>query len=161
MGKVKYILLALLIALLMTGCSKNIKTETRGEASAKVKILLTSKKSEYKQVLIADLTAKMEPLGYYIKITGLNKLKKEKLEDYSALIILNDCEMGNLNLNVAKYLSKLDKSQNSKVILFTTAGSPDEWAPDFEVHAITTASEESNIPQMSAQILARVALIAQ
>lgn len=146
-----------LVLMLITGCSKNIKTETRGDAAAEVKVLLTAKKSEYKEALINDLVTKMESQGYYIKITNLNRLKKEKIEDYSALVILGDCEMGNLNLNVAKFLSNLEKSAVSKVILFTTAGSPDEWEPDTEVHAITTASEMNNIPQMSTRILTRIA----
>lgn len=161
MRKFKVILLTSAIALLLlfTGCSKNIKTVTIGDANAKVKILICSKKTEYKEELIADLTGKMEKMGYYIKVTGLNKLKREKIENYSALILLNDLEMGKLNLNVQKYITK--HSDSKKIILFTTAGSPEEWSPETKIHAITTASETTNITTMSARILARVAAIAR
>lgn len=145
----KKIILLLLISLLVMNCSipqklnqgEPVDTEIIGNKDAEQKLLIVSSDSEYKQAIIQEIKNYAKDKDYYLKITGLNQLKSEKVDNYTKIIVINTCLAWGMEYAVQDFLKANDSYEN--ILIVTTSGDGG-WLPkDYvgKLDAVATASK--------------------
>ncbi|MEJ2355129.1 MAG: hypothetical protein P8Y62_04410 [candidate division WOR-3 bacterium] len=114
------------------------------------KILIATQGSEYKDLMVDTLTARLEGEDVYISVIDISGLKEINQEDWDAEIIIHTTEGWKLPDPVKEYLGRMENPD--EVILLITSGDGN-WKPeDCKVDIITSASKYSDIP-MKANII--------
>ena len=140
-----------LFCLYFIGCTlKSVDTQETGSSDQGVpRILIASQQSKFKRALVAEIRTALQKKPCYIKIIDVKALRKESIQNYHAVVIINKCMAGRPDPRVEDYI--LGVPQKGKIILLTT-GYMDAWMPQSpEVDAMTSAStlsESNRIAQM-------------
>ena len=138
----------LIIMLLFSSCTtpqyfwpqKDANTEEINQSSNDKKILIASRNSEFKNAILQKIKDTFQNQDIYIKIIGINDLKAEDPNNYSATLIINTAMGWRIDKKVESFLKKYGKI--SSIIVVTTSAGGD-ILPDLEgrnIDAISTAS---------------------
>lgn len=142
------VLLTIILSILWIGYTRkySMKTATGFEINnpdLDKKILIGTQGSEYKDALVKKLTDVLKEREVYIKVIDDLILKQTNPDDWDVAILIHTTEMWKIAEGARDFL-KRSKDLN-KVILITTSGEGDWKQEEFEVEAITSASEMSDI----------------
>lgn len=115
-----------------------------GSADMSKKILIASQGSNFKDLMVDTLTARLEGEDVYISVIDISKLNEINQEDWDAQIIIHTTEAYKLPDPVKEYLQEIENPE--EVMLLITSGSG-EWKPEAcEVDILTSASKVADIP---------------
>jgi len=120
------------------------------------KVLVASQSSDFKNAIIEKLMDSFRKDSIYVKHTGLNELKDESAESYSAIVIINTCIYGSMDSQVDDFLNRY--KDNSNIIVLTTSGDGD-WLPEKkgrEFDAISSASEMTEVGDVVNKIIMEI-----
>lgn len=112
-----------------------------GDPNASLKVLIASQGSEFKEDLSKKIINNLEDDSIYISVIDCTALKKEKAEDWQAIVILHTTKAHMIPRYVGTFLEGL--TDYSNLLLISTSGGGDEVITEFEVDAISTASSRS------------------
>ena len=154
--------LALLV--LLAGCAvpqrfwpqKDIRASGPVETTGTATVLIASRSSEFKELLVAALQQKLSAAGIRQKTVGVEDLKQVDAQDYGAVVVINTCLAWGLDHDVETFLGRQTATGN--VILLTTSGDG-VWLPakngrDFD--AISGASIPTNVNAVADDLFARI-----
>ncbi|GAK50790.1 putative secreted protein [Candidatus Moduliflexus flocculans] len=117
------------------------------------KILIATQGSAFKTQLVAELVERIKS-STYIRVIDVSGLSGINESDWKALVVINTCEGGKMQTDVATFLAKNADKHN--IVLLTTSGSG-EWKPtDSSVDSISSASKKDRIPTLVAEITQRI-----
>ncbi len=153
-------LLIIIVTSIQLSCSvpryiwpqKDIQSKEINDQSLEKKVLVASRKSEFKDAVINHVCRALKDRLVYIKLIGLKDLNQENVDSYSAVIILNTCMAWGMDRKVSAFLDEHENQE--KMIILTTSGDGD-WTPDmddFSFNAISSASEIANVEVVSRKI---------
>ena len=109
------------------------------------KILIASQGSEYKNLMVDTLTARLKGQDVYIRVIDISGLKEISEEDWNAEIIIHTTEGYRLPDPVKEFLGRVENPD--EVLLLITSGSG-EWKPEgCKVDILTSASRVNDIPE--------------
>lgn len=134
---------------------KDIKPVELNKNSSK-KVLVASRSSEFKDALLNKIKEYFKDEPVYIKFIGLEGLKKEKGEEYNAVVMLNTCMSWDMDRNVKGFLKRHRDQRN--MIVLTTSGDGN-WKPKMKgqnFDAISAASRKENIDQVAETIITKI-----
>ena len=138
----------LIIMLLFSSCTtpqyfwpqKDANTEEINQSSNDKKILIASRNSEFKNAILQKIKDTFQNQDIYIKIIGINDLKAEDPNNYSATLIINTAMGWRIDKKVESFLKNYGKL--SSIIVVTTSAGGD-ILPNLDgrnIDAISTAS---------------------
>ena len=108
------------------------------------KILIATQGSEYKDLMVDTLTARLKGEDVYISVIDISGLKEINEKDWDAEVIIHTTEAWELPDPVKEYLNRIENPD--EVILLITSGGG-EWKPeDCKVDILTSASKVADIP---------------
>ena len=118
------------------------------------KILIATQGSEYKNLMVDTLTARLKGEDFYISVIDISGLNEISQEDWDAEIIIHTTEAWKLPDPVKEYLNRIENLD--EVILLITSGDGG-WKPeDCKVDVLTSASEVSDIQEKANSIEEKV-----
>ena len=121
-----------------------------GSPEMNKKILIATQGSEYKNLMVDTLTARLKGEDVYISVIDISGLKEINQEDWDAEIIIHTTEGYRLPEVVKEYLEKVDNPD--EIILLITSGSG-EWKPEeCKVDVLTSASKVDDITEKANSI---------
>lgn len=135
---------------------KDMESASVNASTLEKKLLIASRKSDFKDQVVEDILAEFRDKPVYMKITGLNKLETESAGDYSAVVILNTCMAWGLDRNVQAFL-KNNPDQDRLIILTTSSNG--KWAPKMEnrtFDAISAASRIERADSVASDIVQKI-----
>lgn len=139
--------------LFVTGCAgpqhywpqKDIVGTEDGIIPGKKLVLISSRSSEYKISLLAELQKQLAAEQISHKTIGVGQLEKVDATNYGAVIVISTCLAWGLDQEVSRFLDRQKTTAN--ITLLTTSGDgswlPDKRGGDFD--AISGASKKTNI----------------
>ncbi|MBD3185132.1 hypothetical protein GF312_22825 [Candidatus Poribacteria bacterium] len=138
---------------------KDIKAKAINEPTYDKKVLIASRSSDFKDVVVKKLVESFKDEKVFIKLIGMENLEEEDGNDYNAVVMLNTCMAWDMDRNVKKFLKKHDDQSN--MIILTTSGDGD-WLPKKDgqnFDAISSASKKANIDKAVGDIAAKVQIL--
>jgi hypothetical protein len=161
------LILIFLMSLLQMNCSvphrvlpqKDIQPGEINEPTLDKRVLIASRFSEFKQEIIDRIKEVYQDKPVYLKIIGLEDVKKEDANTYSAVVLINKCMAWQMDRNVNAYLKRYDGHKN--FIVFTTSGDGN-WLPKMEERnfdAISSASEIAKVDEVASQIINKINIL--
>jgi hypothetical protein len=156
-----YILFIAFLACWVSGCATRpmIVTTTIGALDAREKLLIAMRGSEFKDKVLSNIINEFEKEHLFIEIIDLENLAEKSSRDYDAVVIMNEYKMFQIDERVRQFINGIDEDEQKKVVLLTTAGSPDMIGEDFKVDAISSASKIIEADALSNRIIQRVTSI--
>jgi hypothetical protein len=153
----RIIFFIILIVICISGCAPPpMVTSTIGTVDSKNRLLIATQKSEFKEAIVSKVVKSFEGNNIFIEVTDLADLSNKLIEDYKAIIILNDYKFFQINRNTKKFLKNVNDYERRKIVLLTTAGSPKLMIKSSEVDAISSASITGNTDTISDEIIQKV-----
>jgi hypothetical protein len=151
----------ILMICIMTSFGCTLKTvdtiETGDKTTVKSKVLIVTQKSRYKGEVVSEIKKALAENVFYIKVVDIKWLPNESVDDYSAIVILNQCMAGRPDPRVEIFIDNIQAK--NKLVLLTT-GRLDSWKPESpEVDAITSASTMSETGVVARTIADKVMVI--
>lgn len=152
------------VVLLLAGCAvpqrfwpqKDIVGSDAGSIPGQQEVLIASRSSEYKQLLVDELHKQLFSAGIPHKTIGVKQLKGVDATRYSAVVVINTCLAWGLDNEIKTFLNH--QQQTANIILMTTSGEgtwlPDKQGLDFD--AISGASVKSNVGDVAQDLLERI-----
>jgi hypothetical protein len=134
-------------------------TSTIGTVDSKNRLLIATQKSEFKEAIVSKVVKSFEGNNIFIEVIDLADLSNKLIEDYKAIVILNDYKFFQINRNTKKFLKNINDYERRKIVLLTTAGSPKLMIKSSEVDAISSASIIANTDTISDAIIQKVNII--
>ena len=130
----------------------NIEQEV---AEKKIRLLIAKKESEFKDAVAEKVKLEIEKANVAVELIKLKTLKKKNIDDFDAVVIINEVRAWHLNRHTKSFLRKLDSTQREKVIMASTALT--DWeTKEEDVDAVTVASEMSNVDSLVKDIVKKV-----
>lgn len=123
---------------------------------AQPKVFIASGKSDFKSAVVTQLTQQLAGYNCTIEQGKLKKLKSIEVDSLAAVVILDAVHIGKLSRKVRKFVASLTPEQKSKLIIICTTGESSWQYDDAEVTAITSASADNRIDDVTARALARI-----
>jgi len=120
------------------------------------KILIASRKSDFKNAVVNRIKDAFLEQPVYIKIIGIDTLKAEDASRYSAVIIINTCMSLVIDRKVEAFLDKYGGLDS--VIVLTTSLKGD-IQPDTEgrqIDAVSCASAKEQIDPIADEIISKI-----
>ena len=118
-----------------------------GSSTAENKILIASQGSEFKIKLVENLVDQLKGNQNYFSVIDCTMLGNENEEDWDAIIIIHTLQIHEMPEEAKIFLLKVDDL--SKVMLVSTSGAGDDIVEGFDVDAISSASRNSALPEIS------------
>ncbi len=164
MYKLGVLVILLYSIILYPGCTlpqyvwpqKDVSFFEINERTLEKKILIASRKSDFKIDIIDEVQRTFVNKGIYIKIVGIETLKNEDANNYSAVLILNTAMAWEIDRKVESFLQRFGDSNS--IIVLTTSGSGD-FLPDMngrQVDAVSAASSKNNINPTADKIIRKI-----
>lgn len=161
----KWITLFLLLAFALNyGCSapqyiwpqKDMEFYEINQQTFEKKILIASRKSEFKNALVEEIHDAFVERPVYIKIIGIEDLKDEDPNQYSAVFIINTCMAWEIDRKVETFLDKYGELDS---IIVLTTSSRGDILPDTErrqFDAVSCASSKEQIAPIADEIIKKL-----
>ena len=118
-------------------------------------VLVATERTRYKRNLVEALVDKLESAGFTVNVIDHQRGELDNVDpgDYTAVFITNSGAQARVRPEVLAWLDKV-RSNDDNVILHTTQIT--DWDPPVEVDSITSASQNSNIDDLSDDIVSRI-----
>lgn len=139
----------------------DIQMREINEPSVEKKILIAARSSDFKDAVLDKISTTFKEEPVYMKLMGLDKLKDEEADNYSAIVIINTCMAGKMDRHVKGFL-KRHKDQSNTIIL-TTSGDGD-WKPKMDKYnfdAVSSASKMQKVDEIADDIITKTKAILQ
>ena len=132
-----------------------IDTNEQETAEKEIKLLIAKRESEFKNAVAEKVKLEIEKANVTVELIGIKLLKKKNVDDFDAVIIINEVRAWHLNRHTKNFLRKLDTTQIEKVIMVSTAAT--DWKiKEKDIDAVTVASEMSNVNSVAKDIVKKV-----
>lgn len=129
---------------------KDLAPAQHYDPSAARRLLVASRASEFKAELVRRVVEQLRGDGVYVRVVGVNQLKRAAANQYHAILIVSTTMAWTLDPKVTRFLEKV--RDKSRVILLTTSGGGD-WLPkDDGCDALAAASRLEEAPRLAAQV---------
>jgi hypothetical protein len=119
-------------------------------------ILIASRSSEFKKLLVAKLHEQLAENGLGQKTIGVGGLPQVNASDYAAVVVINSCLAWGLDNDVQTFLDREKTATN--IIVLTTSGKgawlPDKGGRDFD--AISTASKTTSVNTVARDVMVKI-----
>ena len=109
-------LIALMALLLTIGCKNDMNSLEKGDPAAARKVLIAGTTSEFKQNVVDRVIEKLGVEDCYFKITGLDQLNKEEIDQFDAILLVARFAAGRMDGRVTRFLEKYPA--NEKTVVF-------------------------------------------
>lgn len=150
----------ILIVICISGCApRPMVTGTIGAIDSKNRLLIATQKSEFKEAIVSKVVKSFEENNIFIEVIDLANLSNKLTEDYKAIIILNDYKFFQINRHAKKFFKNVNDYDRRKIVLLTTAGSPQLMIKSSGFDAISSASITANTDTISDAIIQKVNII--
>jgi hypothetical protein len=145
----------MLPALLLLFNISLIASETFGNPSAPNKILIATENTRYKRRLIDTLIEKLDDGSVYITLVDHKRKELTGMDprNFKAVFITNSGAQAKVRPWVVEWLNEVS-SYDDNVLIHTTQIT--DWDPPVEVDSITSASNNSNIDDLTDDIVRRL-----
>ena len=120
------------------------------------KILIASRKSDFKKAVINRIQNAFQEKPVYIKIIGIETLKTEDAKQYSAVIIINTGMSLVIDRKVEAFLNRYE-GLDSVIVLTTSIGG--NIQPDMEgrqIDAVSCASAQEQVTPIADEIISKI-----
>lgn len=135
--------------------SLSIDINEQETAEKEIKLLIAKRESEFKNAVAEKVKREIEKANVTVELIGINLLKKKSIDDFDAVIIINEVRAWHLNRHTKSFLRKLNDTQREKVIMVSTAAT--DWKTKRKgIDAVTVASEMSNVNSVAKDIVKKV-----
>lgn len=135
---------------------KDIVGSDAGSIPGQQDVLIASRSSDYKQLLVEELQKQLFSAGIPHKTIGVGQLRGIDASSYSAVVVINTCLAWGLDHEINGFLNR--QQQTANIILLTTSGEgtwlPDKQGRDFD--AISGASVKTNVGDVAQDLLERI-----
>jgi hypothetical protein len=153
-GVLVILIVALFAILLLINRQGVVEPYAIGDAEADAKVLIASQGSKFKNALVDSMTSRLTDESVYINVIDVTGLGEIREDDWDAIVVIHTTEKSEPPADVKLHL---DRAQNlDKVIVVTTSGSGEWKSGDYDVEAITSASETDALPGLVNDIVAKV-----
>ena len=123
-----------------------------------IKLLIAKKESEFKNAVVEKVKQEIEKANITVELIDIKLLKKQSVDKYDAVVIINEVRAWHLNRHTRSFLRKLDSTQREKVIMTSTAAT--DWkTKEKGIDAVTVASETNNINSIAKEIIKKVLIL--
>ena len=125
-------------------------------AALERKLLIASRESEFKAGIIARVKSAYADQDVYIRLVGIEDLKREDPDNYTAILIINTCMGWDIDWRVKDFLNRTQDLD--AIVVLTTADAADSY-PQLEgrqVDAMSSASVKSKIEPLAAEIIGKL-----
>lgn len=154
----------LFLVLLFSGCTfpqyiwpqRDIDFQEINQPTLEKKILIASRKSEFKSRVVSRVRDAFHNKNAYIKVIGIEKLENEDANQYSAVVLLNTAMGWKADRKVESFLVRFGKL--NKIIVLTTSGGGDVFADtkNRQIDAISSASTKDEVEDVSNNIISKI-----
>ena len=160
----KQILFILFLVLLFCSCTvpqyiwpqKDIGYNEINQPDLEKKILIASRKSEFKGEIVQRIENAFQNRIVYIKFIGIEDLEYEDANQYSVVVLINTAMGWKIDRKVESFLDRRGE-MNSIIVLTTSYGG--DILPDTEEHqidAISSASVKDDTEHIANKIIAKI-----
>ena len=120
------------------------------------KLLIASRESDFKAAIISRVKKQYADQDVYIRLVGIEDLKKEDPRNYTAILIINTCMGWDVDWRVLDFLKRCDDLK--PVVVLTTADAADAYPKlkGRQVDAMSSASVPDRIDPLSAEIIGKL-----
>lgn len=154
----------LLLSLLPLACTapqyiwhqEDIGFQDVNPPSLEKKILIASRKSEFKCAIVQRIKAHFQHRSVYLRIIGIEDLEYEDGNQYSAIVLVNTA-MGWTIDRKAKHFLKRHKDLDSVIVLTTSdTGKISPDTEEYRVDAISSASVMDQAEHVADKIIRKI-----
>ena len=120
------------------------------------KLLIASRQSEFKSAIIARVKKVYTDRDIYIRLVGIEDLKKEDPQRYTAILILNTCMGWDIDWRVEDFLNR---SVDLKSVIVLTTADGENIYPQLkgrQVDAMSSASVTEKIDPLAEKIIGKL-----
>lgn len=150
-----YLICLVFICAVFSQDSLIIDTNEQETAEKEIKLLVAKRESEFKNAVAEKVKLEIEKANVTVELIDIKPLKKKNIDDFDAVIIINEVRAWHLNSHTRRFLKKLDSTQREKVIMVSTAAT--DWkTKEKDIDAVTVASEMSNVNSVAKDIVKKV-----
>jgi hypothetical protein len=145
-AKILLVELFIFLTLSLSGCAVGTvdTIESGNRATTQSRILIATQNSEFKQAVIQTIRTALDKNSSYIRVIDVKRLPHESIDDYDAVILLNECMAGRPDPRVESFI---DITPEKEKIVVLTTGRLDSWKPESpRVDAISSASVMTQAP---------------
>ena len=132
-----------------------VGSETKAP-DGKQPILIASRSSDFKKLLVAKLHEQLAAEGLAQKTIGVKDRPEVDASEYAAVVVINTCLAWGLDNDVQTFLDRQKTDKN--IIVFTTSGNgawmPDKGGRDFD--AISAASKMNSVDKAVRDVMANI-----
>ncbi len=123
-----------------------------------IKLLIAKRESEFKNAVAEKVKLEIEKANVTVELINIKLLKKKSIDDFDAVVIINEVRAWHLNRHTKSFLGKLDSTQREKVIMVSTAAT--DWkTKEKDIDAVTVASETSNVNSVAKDIVKKILIL--
>ena len=119
-------------------------------------VLIVTESSEFKQAVVAKVTAALTASGRSFRVADLKALDEARSQEHQAVVILNEIWAGRLSGKVRHFLQRIAPALRGKIILVSTAGQASWQAQEEGIDAITSASTVADQQRIADFILGKI-----
>lgn len=123
---------------------KDIESHEIHKSTLEKRILIASRKSEFKDAVVQKIEATFLSQAIYIKVIGIEDLEYEDAAHYSATVLINTAMGWRIDRKVNRFIDR-QQDLNSVIVLTTSDGG--DIAPDTEKYQVDAISSASVIDQ--------------
>ena len=120
------------------------------------RLLIASRDSEFKRVIIDRISTEFQDQPVYLKIIGIADLPKEDATRYSAVLLINTCMAWTIDTTVAQFI---DRYGHLASIIVLTTSDGGNVLPDLEnrrIDAMSSASTLADAAPLANEIIQRI-----
>lgn len=157
MNKISTVLLFTLAAFLV-GCEKTMTSADYGNPASDKKVLIAGTDSPFKREAVRRITEIIGTNGIFIRVSGLDALKKVSADDYSAILVVSPIHAGKIDKRAEDFISSGIAAK--KTVLYYTKGTEEEtkfpFLVDLRVDTVSSASIMQKAPERAQQVAALI-----
>jgi len=151
-------ILVAIVLIAACGCAVNDQSVTQLPAATTAQVLIAAEQSEFKDAVVAKVTAALSAGNCTWRVAGLDALAEAHPEAHQAVVIINEVWAWRLRGAVRDFLNRIPNDQRGKIILVSTAGRESWQAEVSGIDAITTASTAPQQQEVADYIIGQVNL---
>lgn len=160
----KLLLFLILLIFLIGGCArpqyfwpqKDIPSYEINQPTLEQKILIAARESEFKTSIVLNIIDFFRDKNVYMKIIGIDDLKYEEADSYSAVVIINSGMAWQIDRKVEAFLERFGKSDSIIVLTTSQGGDILPELKDRNIDAISSASKKDATTPVSDEIIFKI-----
>lgn len=142
----------LLVITTNVGALQPVEQRDIGSRSARNQVVIVSESSRYKERLIDAIVEQLDDGQTYIAVRSFDDFGAINPRDYDSVLVINAGVGAEVRRDVISWLER--QSFDDNIVVLTTQLT--NWTPQITVDSVTTASQNRNIPDVSADLVRRV-----